>query len=90
MTHDNILLRQLPVPNRVQLPNSRVFFTKYERVSCENLPRNVTIKRKRTIGPRNRRKHRGQGMIGNLFKTGVNLGSRFFNSAIGKKSLKKE
>ena len=45
----------------------------------------MTIKRKRAIGPRKRCKQRGKRMIENLFKTGVNLGSRFLNSAIGRK-----
>ena len=31
MARDNILLRRLPVPKRVQLPNGRVFLAKYER-----------------------------------------------------------
>ena len=62
IVRDNILLRQLPVPKRMQLPTGLMFFAKYERVSRANLPRNVTIKRKRTIRPRNRCKQRGQGM----------------------------
>ena len=65
MVRDNILLRRLPVPKKVQLPNGRVCFAKYESVSRINLPRNVMIKRKRAIGPRNRCKKRGKGMIGN-------------------------
>ena len=85
MARNNILLRCLPVLKRVQLPNGRVFFAKYERVSCVNLPRNVTSKRRRNIGLKNRGQPRGKGMIGNILKTGVNLGSRFLNSALGKK-----
>ena len=52
MMCDNILLRCLPVPKRVQLPNGQVLFAKYERISCVNLPRNVTIARKTIMGPR--------------------------------------
>ena len=85
MAHNNIFLRGLPGPKGVQLPNGPVFFAKYERVSCVNLPRNVTIKRKRTIGLRNRCQPRGKSMIGNILKTGVNLGSRFLGSGLEKK-----
>ena len=52
-----------------------MFFAKYKRVSRVNLPRNLTIKRKRTIGPQNRRRQRGKDMIGNILKTGVKIGS---------------
>ena len=85
MTRNNILFKRCAVPKRVELPNDRAFFSKYKRVFLKNLPRNVTIKKKKTIGPHNRRKQKGKGMIGNLFKTGVKLGSRVFNSSIGKK-----
>ena len=62
------------------------FFLQNMRVSRKNLPGNVTIKRKKTIGPCNRCKQKGKGMIGNLFKTAVKLGiSEIFNSSIGKK-----
>ena len=83
MVRDNILLRGLPVPKKFQLPNGRLFFVKYERFPHGNLQRSVMIKRKRAIGPRNRHKQRGKEMIGNLFKTGVNISSHFLSSAIG-------
>ena len=45
----------------------------------------MAIKRKRAIGPRDRRRQKGQGLTGNLFKTGINLGSNFFKFTIGQK-----
>ena len=50
----NVLLRQRVTPQRVQLPNGTWFLVRYETVSRKNLPSNVTIRRTRTIGPRNR------------------------------------
>ena len=50
----NVLLRRCVTPQRVRLPNGTLFLARYERVSRKNLPSNVTIRRTRTIGPRNR------------------------------------
>ena len=50
----NVLLRRCVTPQRVRLPNGILFLARYERVSRKNLPSNVTIRRTRTIGPRNR------------------------------------
>lgn len=40
---NNILLRRLPVPKNVALPNSRTFYAKYVRVSRGNLPPKVRV-----------------------------------------------
>ena len=69
MPKNNILLRRLPNPRRVQLPNDCVFFAKYERVNRHALaPTHVRIagthvqkirprrQRIRRFVPRNKRK----------------------------------
>ena len=68
MVRDNILLRRRADPKKVTLSNGRTFYAKYERVSRRNLPRIITVRRNRTIGPRGRRKERGSAMIGDLLK----------------------
>ena len=46
MPRNNVLLRRLPAAKRVQLPNGRVFFAKYERVNRHALaPTQVRIGR---------------------------------------------
>ena len=50
MPRNNILLQRLPAPKRVQLPNGRVFFAKYQPVGRDRLPERV-----RKIGPRQQR-----------------------------------
>ena len=57
-------------PQRVRLPDGWSFLARYERVSWEKLPSNVTIRRYRTIGRRRQRKHRAQqgtGRLGSVF-----------------------
>ena len=82
MRRDKILLRLLRQhvrPQRVALPNRQSFVAKYERVCRKNLPRNVTIKRARQIGPRQQRKcktQKGGSLLGNI----VNLGSKVLTS----------
>ena len=79
------------------------FNTRYERVS-RNLPANVTIKKARKIGPRrgHKWKQQGAGTLSSVYKLGAKIfnpshirkgfaiGSRAANSALGKKSSKKE
>ena len=65
------------IPQRIRLPNGQSFLERYERVSRQNLPRNVNIKQTRRIGPRNRhtkRAQRGGIMLRQLAKLGVNVG----------------
>ena len=99
MVRDKILLQRLIDPKKVNLPDRRTFYARYERVSRKNLPANVTIKKASTVGPRCRCKWKQQGtaILSNKFKLGTNLfklrylikgveiGSRAANSAIGKK-----
>ena len=44
MPRTNILLQRLPAPKRMQLPNGRVFFAKYQRVGRDRLPERVRIR----------------------------------------------
>ena len=46
MSRGNILLRKLPTPKPIQLPNGRVFYAKYARVGRANLPPNIRIRRR--------------------------------------------
>ena len=57
MPRNNILLQRLPASKRVQLPNGRVFFGKYQRVDRDRLPERIRITRTyvRNIGPRRQR-----------------------------------
>ena len=57
---DNILLRKLPKPKLVCLPNGRTFYAKYTRVLRNQLPQNVRVRGTyvRKIGPRRQRKRR--------------------------------
>ena len=73
MTRDNILLRRPGVPKNVTLPNGRIFYGKYGGVSHKNLPRNITFRRTRTIGPHRQGRQKCAGMISSLFKTGLKL-----------------
>ena len=70
MPRDNILLRRRAAPKKVTLADSKIFYGRYERISRRQLPRNITVKRKRAIGPRRQRQQRGGRMMGSLFNTG--------------------
>ena len=97
-----ILLRRRTTPQRICLPNGQSLLARCERVSRRNLPRNVTTKRTRRIGPRNRRTRKAQkggsmlrelakwgAKLGakTLFKTGISAGSKALSSEIGKKLI---
>ena len=49
-----IVIGHRAVLKRVTLPDSTSFVARYERISRENLPGNITVTKKRTVGPRNR------------------------------------
>ena len=103
MPKQKIILRRRVTPQRVRLPNGQSFLARYERVSRRNLPRSVTVKRRRQIRSRNRRKRKTQ-KGGNLFgtlarlgtialartgllKKGLGVGVQALNSEIAKKLL---
>ena len=104
MYRDKILLRRRTISRRVTLPSGRSFVARYKRVSRKSLPANVTIKRNRIIGPRQKRKHKtqkGSRLLGTDLRLGKNLlisgavtkgitmGSRAINSDLGKKLIDK-
>ena len=97
MPRNNILPQRLTTPRRVQLPNGRVFFAKYERANRHALaPTQVKInrnyvgkigqrrQRKRTIAPRSRRKRQGQAGAGLDLATAIDSGRRATGSNLGK------
>ena len=53
-----IVLGCRAVPKRVRLPDGTSSVARYERIRRKNLPRNITVTKTRTVGPRNRRKAR--------------------------------
>ena len=80
MVRDKILLRRRVNPKRVDLPDGRTFYARYERVSRKNLPANVTVKKARTIGLR--RRHISKQQQGSrILETVFNVGKMLFKSS---------
>ena len=52
MVKQTIILRKRANPKVVNLPNSRSFTSRWERISRKQLPINIRVNRRRTIGPR--------------------------------------
>ena len=52
MVNQSIILRKRAVPKVVNLPNSRSFTSKWQRIGRRKLPGNISVTRQRTIGPR--------------------------------------
>ena len=84
MPRNNILLQRLPQPRRVQLPNGRVFFAKYQRVGrCVLNPVHLRINRTHLqkvvsrrqricrYGPQNKRRQRQRGGAGIDLSTAI-------------------
>ena len=67
---EKILLRRRVAPKWVTLPNRQSFVARYKRVSRKNLPRNITVKKVRKIGPRQQRTQKG-GFAKGAFRKGV-------------------
>ena len=70
-------MMKLNVPKRVTLPNGRTFVARYERISRDQLPPNVVIRRTYTqrAAPRGRRRRRaqqGQGFFDSVKKVAKN------------------
>ena len=68
---EKILLRWRVTPQRVRLPNGQSFLASYERMSRQNLPRNVTITRIKRIGPKKKctkKAQKGGSMLGQIAK----------------------
>ena len=59
-------MEKLNVPKRVTLPNGRTFVAQYKRISRDNLPLNIRMRRtyRQRAAPRGRRRRqRGQGIF---------------------------
>ena len=52
VNQQTIILRKTAVPKVVNLPNSRCFTSKWERISRKKLPLKIRVTRQRTITPR--------------------------------------
>ena len=52
MVKQTIILRKRANPKVVNLPNSRSFTSKWERISTKQPPINIRVNRRQTIGPR--------------------------------------
>ena len=78
---DNIVLIKRKNPKRVELPNGRVFYAKYQRVGRDALPGNVRIKRryKKKAAPRRRGVQRGRGFK-SFFKKAYKFGKKALNN----------
>ena len=67
---DNYVMLKLNTPKRVMMPNGRTFVVRYKRVSRDQWPTNVTIRRRYTqrATPKNKRRRmrgrqRGRGLF---------------------------
>ena len=81
-------MMKLNVPKRVTLPNGRTFAARYKRISRDQLPPNVVIRRTYTqrAAPRGRRRRRaqqGQGFFDFVKKVAKNP----LVKSIGRKGL---
>lgn len=94
MPRNNILLRKFAMPKRVQLPNGRVIYAKYQKFARNVLLERVKvgITNVRKIGPRRQRKQRneaGRGMPTQvLISTAIALETKVAKSNIGKTIIK--
>ena len=75
---EKILPQRRVIPKRVTLPNGQTFFARYVKTTRGKLPRNVTIKKSRTAGPRRHRTKKtqqGGSILENIVKLGAKLGA---------------
>ena len=95
---NNILLKNLPQPKLVKVPNGRAFYARYQRLGRHTLsPTKVRIKRTyvRKIGPgRKRARKRPAAQVGsgyvdaNTIMNGKNLAKRGVNTDLGEMIIK--
>ena len=86
----NYAMEKLNVPKRVTLPNGRSFVARYKRISRDDLPLNIQMRRvyRQRAAPRGRRRRqRGQGIM-KFLKKGFNIGKKAIKSRLGKKISK--
>ena len=93
----NYAMEKLNVPKRVTLPNGRTFVARYKRISRDELPLNIQMRRvyRQRAAPRGRRRRqRGQGFgsffkkIGKVGKKAFKVGKKAVNSRLGRKISK--
>ena len=93
MPRNNILMRRLAALKRMQLPNGRVFYAKYQRVAGNVLPERVKFKRTyiRKIGLQRQRRRKNQAGCGmtiqDLISTAIGLGKKVAKSNLGKMTI---
>ena len=83
-------MEKLNVPKRVTLPNGRTFVARYKRISRDDLPLNIQMRRvyRQRAAPRGRRRRqRGQGIL-KFLKKGFRLGKKAIKSRLGRKISK--
>ena len=71
----NYAMEKLNVPKNVTLPNGRTFVARYKRISRDDLPLNIRMRRtyRQRAAPRGRRRRqRGQGIFSFLKKAAKN------------------
>ena len=73
----NYAMEKLNVPKRVTLPNGRTFVARYKRISWDDLPLNIRMRRtyRQRAAPRGwrrRRRQRGQGIFSFIKKAAKN------------------
>ena len=75
MVRDKIPLRRCVSPNKVDVPDGRTFYARYETLSRKNLLAKKTMKKVRTIGLRSgcKQKQQGAGILSSIFKLGTKL-----------------
>ena len=86
----NYAMEKLNVPKRVTLPNGRTFVARYKRISRDDLPLNIRMRRtyRQRAAPRGRRRRqRGQGIL-KFLKKGYRLAKRGIKSRLGRKISK--
>ena len=92
MPRNNILLRGLATPKRVQWPKGPVFYANYQRVARNVLPKRVRRTYIRIISPRKQRKRKnqtGRGMpTQDLISTAIGLGTKASKSDLKKAIIK--
>ena len=86
----NYAMEKLNVPKRVTLRNGRTFVARYKRISRDDLPLNIRMRRtyRQRAAPRGRRRRqRGRGIF-KFLKKAYRLGKKAVNSRLGKKISK--
>ena len=87
---NNIVLIKRENPKRVDLPNGRTFYAKYKRVTRDQLPPNIQIRRRyrQRAAPRGRRRRRPAQQGGRGFKSFLKKGLNFAKKAYKNKTVR--